>query len=130
MKKTSVISEFMLELLIVCIIFLLAGAGVGALSSVQISNSLLEQEIENAETDYNEINNNFGGSMEKRDQQRELSQFGITNIEKVDSMDAVVDYQVLGKLLGIGVLLTVVSSISSMIAISRFSPLDILKERS
>lgn len=56
--------------------------------------------------------------------------YGVANINNIDGIDAVVDFKVLVELLGIGLLLTVVSSASSMIVISRFSPLDILKERS
>ena len=87
-----------------------------------------------------DINKNFGGGMgEKPDSSgnqggrgnRENMNFnGIVNIEQVDSMEAVVDFKVLLQLLAIGVSLTIVSSISSCVAIARFSPLTILKERS
>ena len=55
--------------------------------------------------------------------------FGVAKVKEVDSINAVVDFKVLGELLGIGVLLTLLSSLASMIAIARFSPLQILKER-
>ena len=55
--------------------------------------------------------------------------FGIANVNQVNSIDAVVDFRVLAELLGIGILLTLLSSLASMIAIARFSPLQILKER-
>ena len=55
--------------------------------------------------------------------------FGIAKVSEVDSINAVVDFKVLAELLGIGVLLTLLSSCASMIAIARFSPLQILKER-
>lgn len=44
--------------------------------------------------------------------------------------NAVVDMSVLGELLGIGLLLTLLSSASAMISIANFRPLTILKERS
>ena len=50
--------------------------------------------------------------------------------ETIDTIDAVVDFNVIMQLLGIGILLTVISSMASMISIQRFSPLTILKERS
>ena len=53
-----------------------------------------------------------------------------SNVEAFDSIDAVVDYKVVLELLLIGISLTLVSSISSMISIQKFSPLQILKERS
>ncbi len=52
------------------------------------------------------------------------------NIKSIDSIEAVVDFKVVMELLRIGILLTLVSSIASMISIVKFSPLTILKERS
>lgn len=131
MKKISVIGQFMFELLFVCIIGLLIGAGVGAMSSVSVANRLLENEISNASADMEDINKNFGGSMNgsRPDKPNNMKFNGIVNIEQVDTMEAVVDFKVLMQLLLIGVSLTVVCSISSCVAIARFSPLTILKER-
>ncbi len=139
MKRITVISQFMIELLIVCIFGLLIGAGVGAVSSVSVANNLLANEIENASTDMEDINNNFGGEMQPpgvsgeqagRGNRGNMNFNGVVNIEQVDSMEAVVDFEVLLQLLAIGISLTIVSSISSCVAIARFSPLTILKERS
>lgn len=145
MKRITVISQFMIELLIVCIFGLLIGAGVGAVSSVSVANNLLANEIENASTDMEDINKNFGGGMQPpsatgeqgsqnrpsdRGDRGNMNFNGVVSIEQVDSMEAVVDFKVLLQLLAIGVSLTIVSSISSCVAIARFSPLTILKERS
>ena len=139
MKKTLVIGQFMFELLVVCVFALLIGAGIGAVSSVNVANSLLENEISNATSDYESINENFGGGMGKapdgemgypRGGRENMNINGLVNIEQVDSMEAVVDFKVLLQLLAIGISLTIISSISACIAIARFSPLTILKERS
>ncbi len=142
MKRITVIGQFMVELLVVCVFGLLIGAGVGALSSVSVANNLLANEIENASTDMEDINKNFGGGMSQppnmpSDQgggpggrPSDMNFNGVVSIEQVDSMEAVVDFKVLLQLLAIGVSLTIVSSISSCVAIARFSPLTILKERS
>ena len=55
---------------------------------------------------------------------------GMVEIKQVDSMKAIVDFKVLLELLAIGLGLTLISSISACVAIARFSPLTILKERS
>lgn len=132
MRKSLVITQFMFELLVVAIIGLLIGAGIGAVCSVEVANNLLKNEIENAESDYEAINENFGGNMPGRDNREigEKNQYGIVQLDTVDSMEAIVDFKVLLQLLGIGVSLTIISSISACIAIARFSPLTILKERS
>ena len=145
MNKFLVIGQFMFELLVVAMVGLLLGASIGAVSSVSIANSLLESEINNAASDFENINQNFGGSMSNRpseggpvgDKQMQnrnnnpsTRMNGIVNIEQVSDINAVVDMKVLVQLLVIGIGLTVISSISASVAIARFSPLTILKERS
>jgi putative ABC transport system permease protein len=139
MKKIKVAYQFMLELLIVALVSLSIGAAVGAFTSVPIANNLLKSEITSAESKYEDASQNFG--MTPPEQRGETSKsssssksnrfnFGQSKIEKINKINAVVNVKVLGELLGIGVLLTLLSSLASMIAISRFSPLTILKERS
>ena len=134
MKKIYVIFQFMCELLIVCLVSLVIGTGLGAISSVPIANKLLASEIENSKNQFENINNNFGGNMpnmERPDNKGGKMEFnGVANVEQVNDINAVVDFKVVLQLLVIGVVLTIISSASSMIAINRFSPLTILKERS
>ena len=142
MKKILVVSQFMTELLIVTVVGLMLGAGIGATCSVSVANNLLETEINNAKEESNNISKNFGREMtppnmgnmpggngdSKSNRATRIN--GTKTIEQIDEIDAIVDYEVLLELLGIGLLLTVVSSISSGIVIARFQPLQILKERS
>ena len=156
MKKSKVSLEFMLELFIVTIIGLLIGAGIGSFTSVPVANSLLANEIENANSKYQDISKNFGryqksdeNTLEKQEETEETTvneedtkdsekidnemreyDFGIQKVNEVTNINAIVDFNVLIKLLGIGILLTLLSSLASMIAIARFSPLTILRERS
>ena len=141
MKKSKLSLQFMMELLLVSMVALVIGAGVGSCLSVPISNKLLANEISNASSKYEDIGKNFGrgdfnpGSMpggsssDSKKPSFNNMNFGVAKVNQVDSIDAVVDFKVLGELLGIGILLTLVSSLASMIAIARFSPLQILKER-
>lgn len=140
MKKSKLSLQFMTELLIVAFMALIIGAGLGSCLSVPVSNKLLANEISNASSKYDDIGRNFGkGSSNSNDSQSENKDnkkdfkdlnFGIARVNEVDSIDAVVDFKVLAELLAIGVLLTLLSSLASLIAIARFSPLQILKERS
>ena len=124
MKKSTLITQFMIELIIVCVIGLSLGAFIGSKLSVNVANNLLQNEINNSKVEYQNVNKNFGG----RD--IDFNKIGIANIEQIDKIDAIVDIKVLFELLGIGLLLTIISGISSLIAIARFQPLQILKERS
>ncbi len=172
MKKRNVSLQFMSELLIVAIISLSIGAVIGSFASVPVSNKLLENEISNSQSEYDDISKNFGiGTPSKPSENTTIEEnntenvtvsenttentitddnstnetssssksshskedrynFNVANVEEIDSIDAVVDFKVLAELLGIGIALTLLSSLASMIAISRFSPLTILKERS
>ena len=138
MKKRKVSLQFMLELLVVCFASLLIGAGVGSFTSVGVANSLLASEINNANSKYENISNNFkmpnmpgeNNEQNKDNKSKNKPSFNIARVNQVDDINAVVDIKVLAELLGIGLLLTLFGSLASMIAISRFSPLTILKERS
>lgn len=132
MKKSLLTLQFILELFIVAFISLLIGTGIGSLLSVPVSNSLLESEIESSQNEQENIMNNFGGSGDKfNNMEKPGNKFnGVHVVQAFDSIDAVVDIKVLFELLGIGLLLTLISGIASMISIQKFSPLTILKERS
>lgn len=127
MKKGMVITKFLIELLIISLVSLLIGAGIGSVTSVDVANRLLANEISNSENNVDMINNNFGKNKDRFDFRKTN---GSVNIQKVDKIEAIVDFKVVAELLAIGILITIVSSTSSCIAISRFSPLTILKERS
>lgn len=128
MSKFKLTIQFLLELLIVTIIMLFIGAGIGASLSKQVGNYLLTSEISDMEDSNQEISNNFGKDFGGGDMPMEFS--GTVNANVIDSIDAVVDYTVVLQLLGIGIALTLISSLASLISIQRFSPLTILKERS
>ncbi len=135
MKKSKVAAQFIIELLIVCIGSLSLGAVAGSFASVPVANSLLESEIKNANSKYENISDNFGGGpsmspMGENNNPGNVPSFGVARVNKVDNINAVVDLKVLAELLGIGLFLTFIGSLVSMISISRFSPLTILKERS
>ena len=125
-SKLKLTMQFVSELLIVGLAALTLGTGLGACLSKNVSNSLLSSEIENTQTQQEEMKNNFGG----RGGPREFNRKGTPNVQAYKTMDAVVSVKVIGELLGIGITLILISSVSSMISIQRFTPLTILKERS
>ena len=124
-SKTKLTIQFILELLLVAVIMLIIGAVCGAFLSKPIGNSLLENEMASSREAEQEISQNFG----RQDMPMEFRGEAAMP-QEITSIDAVVDFTVVAQLLGIGVLLTFMSSVASMISIQRFSPLTILKERS
>lgn len=138
MKKSKVSLQFILELFMVSFVALILGAGLGAVVSVPVSNSLLQSEISSSQNAQQNIRDNFGkkdmGAIpgqpgeQPNDMPGKFS--GVVEVAEFDSIDAVVDFGVLAELLGIGLIITLISSISAVASIQRFSPLTILKERS
>lgn len=125
MSKLKLTIQFVLELLIVSTISLIIGAIIGAFLAKPVGNMLLANEIESSQGAQEEMSNNFGkpGEMDMK-----FNRGG--KVQAIQNMEAVVDFTVVVQLLGIGLLLTLISSLASMISIQRFSPLTILKERS
>lgn len=124
MSKLKLTVQFILELLIVATISLIIGAVIGSFLARPVGNMLLENEIETSQEEQQEMSNNFG----KQDMNMQFN--NRAPVQAIDTMEAVVDLKVVMQLLGIGILLTLISSLASMISIQRFSPLTILKERS
>lgn len=128
-SKFKLTMQFVLEILMVSIISLAIGAVIGGTVSKQIGNILLENEIQSSQSSEQQIADNFGGKGPGGDRDT-MKMNGKANVQEITSINAVVNIKVVLQLLGIGLALTIVSSLASMISIQRFSPLTILKERS
>ena len=140
-SKVKLTMQFVSELLIVGFAALMLGAGLGATMSKGISNSLLASEIESSSESVEKMKNNFGGpgnmpenipsgDFKGGPSGGNFKGMGKPVVQAYDSIDAVVSIGVILELLGLGLTLILISSISAMISIQRFSPLTILKERS
>ena len=130
MSKLKLTIQFLLELVLVAGIALIIGAVIGGFLAKPVGNLLLENEISTTQNERQQIAQNFGKG-ERLDMPGMEMQFNNRKqVQTIDSMEAVVDFTVIIQLLGIGILLTLMSSLASMISIQRFSPLTILKERS
>ena len=149
-SKSKLTMQFVAELMMVGCVALILGAGIGAVMSKSVGNSLLESEISSSKESSEKVSKNFGGGFGGPDgaggsggsgmpggfnpmEMGGSKGFGAKGkpiVEAYDSIDAVVNITVLLELLGIGLTLILISSLAAMISIQRFSPLTILKERS
>jgi len=134
-SKSKLTMQFVSELLMVGFVALMIGAGIGAVMSKSVSNSLLASEISSSKESSEKVKGNFGGPggfnpMENGGPMGSFSEKGRPKVEAYESIDAVVNIRVLLELLGIGLTLILISSLAAMISIQRFTPLTILKERS
>ncbi len=149
MKKTKVALQFITEIFIVTMLCMMLGAGIGAVSSVPVTNALLENQItaqqerlENVEqnfgrpTDINQGGGFNGGGMNMPE--NNMGGFGdfISGIPGGESINnyitevsSATDLTVLMYMLLIAIGLTLVSGAASTLFIMRYSPLKILSNR-
>ena len=148
MKKRKVALQFILETLIVTIAFVVIGGGIGAVTSVPVTNSLLASQIEAQESQIENDGDAFGrdtnfdrgnmpgnmgggmpGNMPFMSDMEEMPGFVGDAANYVQEVSSATDLGVLLKLLGIGVLLALIASAASVIFITRYDPLKILANR-
>ena len=143
MHKGKVALQFMLEIFIVTIFSILIGTGIGAATSVPITNKLLESQVQQQESSSNQTQSNFGrqqGGQQGGQQSGPGGQMGgqgtfskggdITGpVNYIDSVSYAVDGVVVLQMVGIGILLSIISSLIAIIFIMRYQPLKILTER-
>ena len=155
MKKKNVALQFVSEILIVTLMAAIIGGTAGAVSSVPITNALLESQITASQEASSSMQENFGRpsdmgappemqqssdeseqtessetaenteASESRSEQR--GQFG--RAEYVSSVSKAVNLKVLAELLGISVLLAAAGAAVAVTAIMRYEPLKILSNR-
>ncbi len=136
-KKGKVALQFVVELLAVTLASILIGAGVGSAVSVPVANSLLESQITAQEQQLEQRQQSFGrGGADKMPPDQQGSGFAAfgkgqaANVTYLDQINAATNLTVLFQLIGIGVILTILSSLAGVIFVLRYEPLKILSNRS
>ena len=130
MKKTQICLQFLMELLLVSILSILVGFGIGVTLSGPISNTLLENEMtaqqsdpglaDAQSSDYSFVINNEQ-SADYLDGEQSISQ--------IYHIDTQVDFWFFLQIASIGLLMVLLSSLFSILLISRYEPLKILNNR-
>jgi putative ABC transport system permease protein len=130
MKKSRVAIQFVSEIFLVTILAVMIGAFAGSISSVKVTNTLLESQIEAVESENESVSESFGmdvGQMNKGFMNASPQQS--TEVEYISSVKAAVDLEVLSKLMLLSVALGLVSASVSVLFIMRYEPLRILTDR-
>lgn len=140
MKKWKVAAQFMCEILVVTMIAVIIGAGIGAVSSVPITNALLAEEASSQSGVKDPFNTGFGPSgmfpggsagfpgnnSGGRNPMEDMFNGAVDYIAEVNSaMNLTVVFQ----MIGVGLLLTLIASAASVLFIMRYDPLKILANR-
>ncbi|MGM9636851.1 MAG: FtsX-like permease family protein [Eubacteriales bacterium] len=142
MKKGKVALQFLTEIFVVTLAAVVIGVGVGAVSSVPVTNALLENQISSRTSAENQIEQNFGrGEMMPTDGSSggktagkgAVSQtgsfFGGGENNYVTEISSAMNFTVVLQMLGIAVLLTLAAGTVSMLFVMRYEPLKILANR-
>ena len=128
MKKAKVATQFLVESFVITIIALVIGAGIGAVSSVPVTNTLLASQIEAQSSNMMQTEASFGrpaGNMGMIGGRGQVT----AAVDYISNVTSATDFTVLMQLSGIGIVLTLVASTVSIIFITRYEPLKILSNR-
>ncbi|CAB1249900.1 FtsX-like permease family [Ruminococcaceae bacterium BL-4] len=146
MKKSKVALQFITELFTVTFVSIIIGTAVGAAVSLPVTNSLLASQVASQQTQSSRVEQNFGRGRQMENGQGGTSanttgeatmaspsgfsrQTGKSVTNYISSVQSATDMTVVVELLGIGVLLTLISSLVAIIFILRYEPLKILTNR-
>ncbi len=150
MKKGKVAAQFIAEIFMVTIIAVIIGIVIGGVSSVPVTNALLENQTltQQANREYMEANfgrpgefmgaemgnpGDMGGNPPAIPQSEGfrdmLSQAGDAVGNYVTEINSAMNLTVVFQMFGIALLLTIVAGMASMLFIMRYEPLKILANR-
>lgn len=140
MKKRKIALQFVCELFCVTLVAFIVGTTAGACLSVPVTNQLLANQTASSQSSQEQIAGNFGkdpsqmmqgqpdqGGMGDRGQRPDS--LGGQAAAYIDSVTSATDLTVVLQMVGVGILLTVVSSLAAIVTITRYEPLKILSSR-
>jgi len=144
MKKGKVSLQFITELFVVTFACIIIGAGIGAAVSVPVTNSLLKSQVSSAQAAAASQTSSFGrantsGTTAKsnttantRNTNSNMGAPGAivaTTTNYISEVSSATNFTVILQLMGIGIILTLVSSCAAVIFVLRYEPLKILTNR-
>lgn len=150
MKKWKVAAQFMCEILAVTMIAVILGAAIGAVSSVPVTNALLENQVASQNAQQDKLDQNFGrpGNMGGGFPGGNMPDNMPGNIgsgnnpfgdmfggmfggaaDYITEVDSAMNLTVVFQMIGVGLLLTLIASAASVLFIMRYDPLKILANR-
>lgn len=123
MKKGKVALQFLTEIFAVTLASVIIGIGIGAVSSVPVTNALLENQIESQTTAQVQLEQNMGrGGMVNKG-------YAPENVDYVSQIGSAMNFTVVLQMFAIAILLTLAAGAFSMLFVMRYEPLKILANR-
>ena len=145
MKKWTVATQFMCEILVVTMLAVIIGAGIGAVSAVPVTNALLEGQAQSQSNQQSQMEQNFGrpgdfgGGFPGGNMPSDIPDMGGGKnpfgdmfggaADYITEVDSAMNLTVVFQMIGVGLLLTLIASAASVLFIMRYDPLKILANR-
>lgn len=135
MKKSKVSLQFLTEIFVITLAAIIIGAGVGAVSSVPVTNALLENQVASQNSQAEQVEQNFGrwnGGQAHFDRGDDFFSAMLgTERENayVTEVSSAMNFTVVLQLFATGLFLTLIAGTVSMLFVMRYEPLKILANR-
>lgn len=136
MKKFKVALQFVTEIFVVTLVSVIIGIVIGAVSSVPVTNALLENQIASQTSSQNQIEQNFGRPQMPQGPSENMGNKGFDRFfnaqnttEYISEINNAMNFTVVLQMFGIAILLTLASGVVSMLFVMRYEPLKILANR-
>lgn len=142
MKKWKIAVQYVLELLCVTFVAIFLGTAIGAIGSVPITNALLEKQITSQANAFEEQMGNFnrgempgnmpGGEVPEdvgNEKGNVFKNMGNSMTEYITEVESATNMTVVVQLIGVGILLTMISSLFAIVVVLRYDPLKIMANR-
>lgn len=137
MKKIKIACQFICEIFVIAGIAVILGVGIGSLTSIPVTNALLENQIQSNLSANNRMEQNFSrpdekGSLQNSSDMRQnkpTQRPTTSNISYVSKVSEAMNLHVILQMIGITFILVFISSVAGLIFIMRYDPLMILTNR-
>ncbi len=149
MKKQKVAVQFIIEMFVVTLVAIIIGAGIGAVTSVPVTNALLENQISLSEENQDDAQQSFGRDTNVGGEMMQgapnmpggnmpssrpnggnfLETFKGSAVDYISEVSYSTNLTVILQLMGVGIALALISSLASITFIMRYEPLKILSNR-
>ena len=137
MNKTKIVLQFFCETLFIALFAFIMGSGLGAVTSVPITNTLLESQISSTNSMRETKEQNFSrqqtppnnDSSKQSEMDESNNQPQEKGIEKVTTVSEAMNFNVLLEVGAIAFLLVIISNGAALLCVMRYDPSSILSNR-
>lgn len=133
MNKTKIVLQFFSETLFIALFAFIMGSGLGAVTSVPITNTLLENQISSTNSMRETKEQNFSRQetppSNDSSKPQKMDKFNNQPLENVTTVSEAMNFNVLLEVGAIAFLLVIISNGAALLCVMRYDPSSILSNR-